>query len=562
MKKHMQKIWERLTYRLLFVICSTFLPLIIMAMIGSGMVLWKSSNEVLDSWQRELNFSMTRMEADLRKVDEKVDDFVLAYLTELTLADSSDTMVTYGMVGELGEIFEDTDMKGILYLYDCVQDRVFVKYSRDAYSIVEIENMKALLEKETPRESSLQWQLCELGGRYFYMRHYEYTNYRTGFLIDMERSLEMMLSEELTRDREVCFTDGAQILRMREDTLLEETELTWEELLENHIRIQSVEWGSQALGCRVGIRMSRGVFLQSVPRSYWLLMLAGILSIFLIVYLWKALQVRVVRPLCVLQHAMEQLEEENLEYRIVNEDQDETQEFLYLYDAFNRMAQEVKLSREKDSKMYQVQLDNLRLQVNPHMLLNSFNMIYSLAQVKNYACIQEFSLHLVEYFRYVLKETDSFVTLEKELHFVESYIGIQKIRFPGAFTSVYHVEQCAQKALVPPLLVENFVENAMKYALVPGKVIEVLINIRRSEDRLFVSICDTGNGIKEEVLQCIQKGEMYVDKRGHKHIGIWNCRRRMEVFYGETASMNIISRRGEGTQVWLDLPYLEQEGMR
>lgn len=141
--------------------------------------------------------------------------------------------------------------------------------------------------------------------------------------------------------------------------------------------------------------MSRGLFLRSIPRSYWLLMLAGILSIFLIVYLWKALQVRVVRPLCVLQHAMEQLEEENLEYRIVNEDQDETQEFLYLYDAFNRMAQEVKLSREKDSRMYQAQLDNLRLQVNPHMLLNSFNMIYSLAQVKNYACIQEFSLYLV-----------------------------------------------------------------------------------------------------------------------------------------------------------------------
>ena len=44
---------------------------------------------------------------------------------------------------------------------------------------------------------------------------------------------------------------------------------------------------------------------------------------------------------------------------------------------------------------------------------------------------------LVEYFRYALKETDRFVPLKKEMDFVENYVSIQKIRFPGAFTSVY-----------------------------------------------------------------------------------------------------------------------------
>ena len=44
---------------------------------------------------------------------------------------------------------------------------------------------------------------------------------------------------------------------------------------------------------------------------------------------------------------------------------------------------------------------------------------------------------------------------------------------------------------------------------------------------------------------------------GKDHIGVWNCRRRLEVFYGGDASMSIVSSPGEGTQVWLDLPFRE-----
>ena len=157
-----------------------------------------------------------------------------------------------------------------------------------------------------------------------------------------------------------------------------------------------------------------------------------------------------------------------------------------------------------------------------------------------------------------MKETDTFVPLKKEMAFVESYINIQKIRFPGAFTSVHTIQPECEDAMVPPLLIENFVENAMKYALIPGQVIEVLINIREEEGRLLISVCDTGRGIREEILESIQRDEAYVDRMGQKHIGIWNCRRRMEVFYDESATMNITSKVGEGTQIWLNLPYLRE----
>ena len=558
-KDKIRQMWKSLAFRLLYVVCMTFLPLNIMAIVVSGMVIWKSSEEVLYSYQRELSSSMTRFVSDLEKVDEYRDSFVLDYLTELTLADAGDNMISYQMIDDLGNIFSGSHIKGIFYLYDRMEDRLFLKYTKKAYSILEVEEMKRqLLQKGIPEGTNTTWELYRLEDRFFYIKHYEYTNYCVGFLADMNESLREAVGEELTEEKKAFFTDGSHIIRLKEDCLTEETQLSWFDLSRDKLLYQWVEWDAGSFGCKVGLQISRGNFLESIPVFYWILLVAALLCVLLIFTLWRLLQRRVVKPISILRCAMKQLEDEHLSYRIENHDRDETEDFLYLYDAFNHMAEEIKLSHEKDIKMYQAQLDNLRLQVNPHMLLNSFNMIYSLAQTKNFECIQEFSMHLVEYFRYALKESNTFVTLKKEMKFVENYIEIQKIRFPGAFSSVYSMPRDAEEALVPPLLIQNFVENAMKYALIPGKVIEVLINIRREEERLLVSVCDTGRGIRQDVLDNLQKGEMYVDKMGQKHIGIWNCRRRMEVFYGESASMNIVSRIGEGTQVWLDLPYMEE----
>lgn len=142
-----------------------------------------------------------------------------------------------------------------------------------------------------------------------------------------------------------------------------------------------------------------------------------------------------------------------------------------------------------------------------------------------------------------------------ELAFIKNYIEIQKIRFPEAFTCVYQIEEECMDAGIPPLLIENFVENSMKYALIPGKKIEILLNIRREKDMLLISISDTGRGMKPEVLKALKSGQPYVDKNGNRHIGITNCMRRVEVFYDRKAMLSIVSAREEGTQVFLRVPY-------
>lgn len=552
--------WKSLPHRLLIIVCATFLPLNIMAILVCGIVLSNTFSQRNEAYQHELDVAMDLFETDLNWGGSLTDDFAGEYQLELTLADDNDIMTDYGMLSFLEKLYTHTRLKGHFYLYDKMNDRFFVKCSGAPYTPVEIEQLKKNLRKEDlPSGANGRWQIAGNGETACIMRYYEYTNYKLFYAVDIAATLDQMLSEELLTMGDVYFTDGETCLVRGEDGACEYAgDADWETLAGKEFFHSKLLAGSEELGYQICIAVNNTYYLQSIPPVYWILFVISLLCLLLLSFLWKVLRRRVVIPLGKLKRAMEQLQKENLEFRIAKPDPSETIEFQYMYAAFNEMADEIKASYEKDIKMYQAELDNLKLQVNPHMLLNSFNMIYSLAQVKNYECIQEFSLCLVNYFRYVLKETDTFVTVEKEMEFVKNYIDIQKIRFPGAFSSVSNVEEETLSALVPPLLIQNFVENAMKYALIPGKVVEVLINIRREDSRLLISVCDTGRGIKPEILEHLLEGEVYTDRMGKKHIGVWNCRRRMEVFYGKDTKLHLTSKFGEGTQVWMELPFLTE----
>ena len=559
MKHKFSLLRHSLVMRLWRMICITVVPLIMGTLILTGLFLGSLWEEQKELRRRELDLSMSPLAGGLERIETEMDDVMIQYMTPLTVPYGADTMASYEMTGNLEKILAETQLPGAVSVLEKSGRKLYTKFTPDTYEPEEAEAIRTALGQYIA-VSTGGWSIRSIAGHIFYVRNYQFANYCLTFRLDLEKYLsESLFGQGLTRES-VYFTDGQDILRITPEHTAKVIDRNWE-LLGEELGEEWIEWTAEEGGCRLRMNGEPRNGINGGVLLFWMFA-AAFACLVLFVLLWWVLRRLILYPLYRLQKGMKQLEEENQDYRIEDRRKAESTEFQYIYDTFNHMAKEIGLSREKDIKMYQAQLDNLRLQVNPHMLLNSFNMIYSLAQMKNYECIQEFSMYLVVYFRYVLKETDSLVPLEKEMHFVESYTGIQKIRFPGAFTSVYKMEEGLEHAMVPPLLVQNFVENAMKYALIPGKCIEVLINIRSEDNRLLISVCDTGSGIRDEVLEKIRGGQPYTDKRGQKHIGIWNCRRRMEVFYGGDARMDIVSGSGEGTQIWLDLPLIreKQEG--
>lgn len=557
MKPVIKRVWQGLTVRLWLMVCITVVPLILGMIILTGVLVGNMSREQDELRQRELNLAMALLENGLARIDTQMDSMVIKYMTPLTVPNGADTMVSYEMIGELSDIMRETALPGIVSVQEKSGNHLYSKFTEGDYTIEVAENIRSALEKNIIYSTG-GWRIRNIAGYYFYLRNYQFDNYCLTFRVDLRKCLSALLFDTGLTEDAVYFTDGLSILHITPDQIVTVISQNWN-ALKASAGDALLEWQTDQENCRLmlggrGHLSERGLFWL------WIVLVIAV-CIILFLTLWWMLHHMVLRPLHVLQGGMKRLEQDEFTYRIAYGKNRESSEFIYIYEAFNHMAEEISISHEKDLKMYQAQLDNLRLQVNPHMLLNSFNMIYSLAQTKNYECIQEFSIHLVEYFRYVLK-ADAMVPLYKELQFVESYTGIQRIRFPGAFTSVYNIQEDLKNVLVPPLLIQNFVENSMKYALIPGKTIEVLINVRSEDDRLMISICDTGSGFKPEVLEKIRSGEVYVDARGQKHIGIWNCRRRMEVFYGDSAKMKIVSERGQGTQIWLDLPLTIDGGMK
>ena len=350
--------------------------------------------------------------------------------------------------------------------------------------------------------------------------------------------------------------DGGQAYKILPDGSWEEEQTSFDQLKQaKHFFL----WEKEGQPFRVLVVFPYDFSMRNLPVWFWISLFFSVITIINCPILFLRLKKNILEPLDIMNQALSAFQEDQT-YRIPRQSLAVSDDFHHLFDHFNIMAAQVQQSHEKDVKLLETEMDNLRLQVNPHMLLNSYNMIYALAESKNYTTIQDYTLCLADYFRYVLRRGQQMVTVKQELEFVENFIRIQRIRFPNRFSYVYQAEEDCMSALIPPLLIENFVENAIKYALNPKEPIEIAVSVHREEnkdekDALHIAIMDTGSGIRPEVLEKLQKKEPYVDETGQKHIGIYNCLRRVELFYGDEGDIHFSSAVGGGTQVYLIIPF-------
>jgi sensor histidine kinase YesM len=136
---------------------------------------------------------------------------------------------------------------------------------------------------------------------------------------------------------------------------------------------------------------------------------------------------------------------------------------------------------------------------------------------------------------------------------------MQKIRYPGNFTAVYSVGDALGNARIPSLLIQNFVENAIKHALKLGSEIEIAIAARSEAGCLIISIADNGNGMDAATLERLREGRLIVGRAGRQHIGVWNIRRRLQLQYGDRMELHISSRPRGGTQIRIKIPMEMEE---
>lgn len=294
-------------------------------------------------------------------------------------------------------------------------------------------------------------------------------------------------------------------------------------------------------------------FLQRISSF---ITIGAILFLLLFIFLMRKVFLIPIRQIVM---AMKQLRKGNLDIRLPHVKS--STEFEMMNESFNNMISEIRHLKidvyEKKLNLQSAELKHLQLQINPHFFLNSLNIIYNLATVKEYALIQEMSKSLANYFRFMFKSNSYFVSLKDEILHTKNYLKIQQLRFPDEFSYKVNIPEDLMKYQIPPLVIQSLVENTIKHAFNMDDPIEIDINVRQDDktpELIQIEIRDTGEGFPEEILKWLEKDEPLITEEG-KRIGIWNVKRRLHLLYGENnAHIHFSNGEKNGAVITIHLP--------
>ena len=217
------------------------------------------------------------------------------------------------------------------------------------------------------------------------------------------------------------------------------------------------------------------------------------------------------------------------------------------------LRQKEKLRRlQAESTAREAQLRMLRYQLNPHFLFNTLNAINAHVGLGENSQAGDMIQFLSRFLRHSL-EQDSIddVPLSQELESLSLYLNIERARFGERLDLKFDIAEEVEQALVPSLILQPIVENAMKYAIAPSET-GGTVEIRASIDgtMLKLQVLDTGPGIAD------------TDEPARWGIGLSNTLERLRALYGEHYEFKIGNRSPNGLAVTIRLPYRAEVPMR
>ena len=218
--------------------------------------------------------------------------------------------------------------------------------------------------------------------------------------------------------------------------------------------------------------------------------------------------------------------------------------FFTMYAVFGTAFYFIRYSHYKELKETDALLQNrqselsfLRSQINPHLLFNNLNNIYSLVYYQSDQALNAIAA-LSELLRYMLYDTSETVTLAKEVVYIEKYISLQQLRYEQPEKIRFEVKGPVEEVVVPPLLLIPFVENAFKHgAGIAVGWLEIDLSVDESHIHFF---CSNKKAIKHK------------DPEGG--IGIENVKKRLALLYPGKYKLNIVDNN-ELFTVKLELSY-------
>lgn len=305
--------------------------------------------------------------------------------------------------------------------------------------------------------------------------------------------------------------------------------------------------------------MSVGLVVSSSQSLTIFVVCVCVAALLIAVLTSRKLAASVVEPIHIICNTIQSIEEGHRDCRVPPLEDDELGT---LANAFNLMLDQLqdqyRTNMERQDRLRIAEFKNLQAQISPHFLYNTLESIKYLARLGMNEEIETVVSKLGILLRSGMNFKRDMIPLRDEMRVVESYIAIQQVRYEGKFTYSASIAPELLENMVPNLVIQPLVENAVVHGIEAKVGIgELRLTGWQEQDHIFIEIYDNGEGIPEEKLHRIFQTESAENELlEREHIGMRNVHRRLQLYFGEPYGLDVESRPGEYTRIRLRIPMI------
>jgi two-component system, sensor histidine kinase YesM len=236
----------------------------------------------------------------------------------------------------------------------------------------------------------------------------------------------------------------------------------------------------------------------------------------------------------------------------------------YLVNVFGHTVDQLKhrieTEYEANIRRRDAEYKALLLQINPHFLNNTLEIIGGLAAQGKNREVMNVSVYLGRMMRYSLDTQSDVVTLGEEMNYIRSYTSILKMRYVDSISITMEEDSQAKTLPIIKFILQPLVENAVKFSFSEKNYADICIQTNLIHDRVIILVEDKGVGMSDEIVEGllyqegVQESPSVLQSKGTS-IGLRNVLGRLKLYYGEDFSFQIESKKGIGTKIQLSIKY-------
>lgn len=325
------------------------------------------------------------------------------------------------------------------------------------------------------------------------------------------------------------------------------------EILERKYNKNDVSISSPAGQGMIRVMLYPEAFSSSIVQTmYSVIIFMAIVGFMLCLIVANRMSISLSKPIMRMNDAMHKVQEGDLKTRIPVDRQDELGQ---MSENFNTMVKKLEEYMQEQVRIQQElnesQIAMMQAQMNPHFLYNTLDTMKWLAKANHVPEIATMSAGLARILRTSISKKQ-FISLKEEIELVTSYAQIQKIRYNDRFRFDILMPQELSDCIVPKLVIQPIVENALIHGLEESEHGKIEVDIyQNNDDSMRIEVKDNGCGIREDIMNDINQ-RLWEKLPGH--IGLCNIDTIIRLQYGEQYGLYVSTYQEQGTLVTITLP--------